>query len=164
MQDVTAMAVSRGTRVLPVRLALTSFALMSLTFVTGCGKSGPPMGRVSGKVTYQGNPVPNATVTFLPAGEGGQAAIGITDSAGNYQLSTFGRNDGALVGTHRANIVARAAYEGKIPEGAGEALLEELQVQGKPLIPQRYFNTETSGLTFDVKGGSNTIDIPLTDG
>jgi hypothetical protein len=136
---------------------------VALGMVIGCGSSGPQMGRVSGKVTYQGQPVANATVTFLPDAAGSQSATGITDASGEYQLSTFGKNDGALVGKHRANVVARAAFEGKLPPGAGEAMLEEFQSVGKPLIPQKYFNVETSGLSFDVQSGSNQIDLVLTD-
>jgi len=136
---------------------------LALGIMTGCGSSGPQMGRVSGKVTYQDQPVANATVTFLPEAAGSQSATGITDASGEYQLSTFGKNDGALVGKHRVNVVARAAFEGKLPPGAGEAMLEEFQAAGKPLIPQKYFNVETSGLSFEVESGSNQFDLVLTD-
>ena len=131
--------------------------------VSGCGSSGPAMGRVSGKVMYKDQPIANATVTFLPDATGAQSATGITDESGVYRLSTFGKNDGALVGKHRVNVVARAPFEGKLPPGAGEAMLEEFQSSGKPLIPMKYFNVETSGLTFDVASGSNEFDLILTD-
>jgi len=137
--------------------------LLSACVLLGCGESGPPMGRVSGRVTYKDQPVPKATISFIPQVEGARPAIGITDEAGNYQLTTTNPHDGALVGEHLVAIVAKAPYDGPIPPGAGAAMLEELESQGKPLIPERYFSSATSGLTASVKAGSNTFDFPLTD-
>jgi hypothetical protein len=121
------------------------------------------MGRVSGRVTYKDQPVPKATVTFAPQSKGAKSAIGITDESGYFQLSTVNPRDGALVGQHQVSIVALAPFDGPVPPGAGAAMLEELESQGKPLIPQKFFSTVTSGLTADVKSGSNTIDFPLKD-
>lgn len=142
---------------LGVLAALTGLLLL------GCGPTGPKMGQVSGRVTYKDQPVPKATVTFAPKAAGGLPAIGITDDAGNYQLTTTNPRDGALEGEHLVSIVAQAPYDGPLPPGAGAAMLEELQAQGKPLIPERFFSSTTSGLTADVKSGSNTIDFPLND-
>src|SRR5207253_6972041 len=43
---------------------------------------------VSGKVTYKGQPVAQATVTFIGEGEA-RTAVAITDARGVYQLKTL---------------------------------------------------------------------------
>jgi predicted small lipoprotein YifL len=131
------------------------------TLFVGCGPAGPLVAPVRGKVMYKDKPVPKANIVFTPAEKSGMSAMGITDENGEYELTTFGRNDGAILGLHKVSIAARAPYDGKVPPGMGAAYLEELETQGKPLIPERYFNVEKSGLTADVKSGSNTINFTL---
>lgn len=143
--------------------ALASLSMLVLLVLLGCGASGPPMGQVSGRITYKDQPVPKATISFMPKAVGARPAIGISDDAGYYHLTTTNPRDGALVGEHVVAIVAKAAYDGPLPPGAGAAMLEELETQGKPLIPERYFSGATSGLTASVKSGSNTLDFPLTE-
>lgn len=147
----------------PVAWRLAMAMTLLAPWLAGCGKSGPEMGRVAGKVTYKDQPLANATVTFVPSAEGQRPGIGITDASGNYRLTTIEPGDGALVGSHKVSIVALAPYDGKIPEGMGAAYLEEVQAKGKPLIPQRYFTAGSSELTADVKSGSNTCDFTLKD-
>jgi hypothetical protein len=77
-----------GNKVLeqPRGLRLSSFVLVSslawiLIIVAGCGSSDPRKYRVSGTVTYDGKPVPQGTVFFVPDaaqdnhGPGAQATI-----------------------------------------------------------------------------------------
>ena len=69
------------------------FALMiavaSVT-VIGCGQKHPA---VSGKVTFNGEPVPMVQVVFTPSAVGdnhtpGPYSVGVTDASGNYTLKT----------------------------------------------------------------------------
>lgn len=144
-----------------------SLTCLVLALVTGCSNAdpkGPAMGDVSGRVTYQEKPVANANIVFLPTARDTLAAAATTDDDGRYRLSTRGVNDGAIAGSFKVSIVARAPYDGPIPEGMSPAYAKEtLQNQGKPLIPERYFSPATSGLSADVKKGSNALDFPLTD-
>src|SRR5687768_10681307 len=78
---------------------------MSSSFA-GCGPAGPFVAPVEGTVTYQGKPVPNAKIVFVPSQRGGMSAIGISDALGKYKLTTFGSHDGALLGKHKVSIVA----------------------------------------------------------
>ncbi|QDU39539.1 hypothetical protein Mal4_38840 [Maioricimonas rarisocia] len=66
---------------------------------------------VSGVVTCEGKPVANAIVQFSPAekegraeGRPGRAAFGKTDEQGRFTLSTYGEDDGAIVGTHTVSV------------------------------------------------------------
>ena len=157
------MTQSRHLAARPLSVLVLGVAWTLASTFMGCGPSGPAVAPVRGKVTYKGNPVANANIAFVPKTTGGMSAMGITDDNGNYQLTTFGKNDGALLGAHKVTIVARAPFDGKIPPGMGAAYLEELETQGKPLIPERYFTVEKSGLSAEVKSGSNTRNFILTD-
>ena len=68
----------------------------------GCGNRN--LSKVEGVVTLDGAPLPGATVSFMPVGEG-RPASGMTDSAGYFQLTTFRTDDGALAGDYRVIVV-----------------------------------------------------------
>jgi hypothetical protein len=85
-------------------------AVLTAAFVTvaGCGPAnGLNLVKVSGKVTYKGQPVKNGTVFFMPD-EGkktvGPAAVGSITSDGSYTLSTESPGDGVVVGEHRVGL------------------------------------------------------------
>jgi len=67
----------------------------------GCGKSGPTRYDISGKVSYNGMPVPAGTISFDPEGQetgGGFASI----ENGQYDTAKGGR--GHLGGQHKVTI------------------------------------------------------------
>ena len=122
------------------------------------------MGDVTGTVTYNGKPVADASIVFLPKTKDTRAAVAVTDASGYYSLNTSGELAGAIVGPFQVSIVARAPYDGPVPEGVSPAYAKELyQNEGKPLIPEKYFSPQTSGLTADVKPGDNRFDFELKD-
>jgi len=79
-----------------------------LTTLSACGPgNGLNLARVSGKVTYKGEPVKNGTVFFKPdesKGTVGPAAVGSITSNGTYVMSTESAGDGAIVGQHKVGI------------------------------------------------------------
>ncbi len=75
----------------------------------GCGKAGPKVAPVSGRVTLDGQPLADADVTFAPesaaAGSASQESSGRTDAEGRYSLKTNqDKRDGAAIGTHKVRI------------------------------------------------------------
>ncbi|MCI0702386.1 MAG: DUF4198 domain-containing protein [Planctomycetia bacterium] len=91
-----------------IRLSLFAAACVATVLFSGC--SGPQMAAVRGKVTFNGQPVKEAAVTFSPAGaegqkETGKPATGFTDENGEFVLSTFKNFDGAMVGEHRVFVM-----------------------------------------------------------
>jgi hypothetical protein len=112
----------------------------------GCGATrsdAPNLAPVSGVVTMDGRPVPNAIVAFNPPG--GQSSFGPTDSEGRYRLSYIDNLEGAAVGQHVVSITTRT--EG--PDSIGK----------KDPIPARY--NEKSELKADVKPGPNELNFDL---
>ncbi|QDT66518.1 carboxypeptidase regulatory-like domain-containing protein [Calycomorphotria hydatis] len=117
----------------------------------GSGTDFPPTAKVIGVLTFQGSPVVNANVMFIPAS--GRPASGTTDSEGKFKLSTFVEHDGALVGTHRVTVGKVAPYD---PEKPYE--------ERPSLLPERYASVATTPLTFDVPiEGLNRLTIDLTE-
>ena len=115
---------------------------------------------VAGTVTYKNEPVAGATVTFWAA-SAPRAAIGQTDAKGNFQLTTFDPNDGAIVGTHTVTVT-------KPPESAPANATEMATAKAataptKPPLPTKYARADSTPLKFEVKSGPNTAPLELTD-
>jgi hypothetical protein len=145
----------------------------------GCGGSDrPATAPVRGQVTYRGKPVARAVVTFICPGAP-RPASGTTDEAGNYQLTTFEPNDGAVVGTHVVTVKKRVSQpEASLPavdpnatstdiskaiEQAEKQTLERERKAEKAgsLLPAKYERHQTSNLRKEVAPGENIINIEL---
>lgn len=78
--------------------------------VAGCGAEGDfPTVATTGTVLCEGKPVPYALVFFEPL-QGGKSAlvgkqgIGNADEQGRFAISTYGEDDGAVIGRHRVRV------------------------------------------------------------
>lgn len=132
--------------------------LLVMTFSSGCGSGGDlPTAKAGGVVTIDDQPLANAHVIFTPST--GRAATGQTASDGSFTLSTYGSGDGAIVGHHHVTVVAREAGDGQYDRPGAPGI----ERPGRSLIPEKYANTGTSDLAFDVAAeGNNTYQIQLT--
>jgi hypothetical protein len=117
-------------------------------FLAGCSGGGPPLGKVSGTVTLDGQPLEGAAVQFDPGNV--RPASGTTDSQGRYELVFTSESKGAVLGTNTVRIYPKTSDE------AGDNLPASEIVE----IPAKY-NTEST-LTAEVKEGDNTFDFALT--
>ena len=131
------------------------FTLLLTTALAGCcgyRPDLPPTARVSGTVTLDGNPLPNARVQFVPDSSKateGALAYGTTDAEGKYELETATVR-GAIVGHHRISVEARAQPK------------DEFDTLPELLTPAFYGDVETSKLTAEVADGErNTVDLKL---
>lgn len=144
---------------------------VAAAIVVGCGgdTGKPKLGRVSGKVTYKGQPVTKGIVSFVPSGgpgaETGQAATGEIGPDGEYTLTTFDKGDGAVLGEHKVLVQSREddpSLSGggmPIPDSRGNFNIKP----PKYLVPQKYETADQTPLRFTVKEGSNSYNIELTD-
>jgi hypothetical protein len=126
-------------------VVLVSFAL------AGCSRS-PFEAQVSGRITLDSKPMGSGTVVFAPEGENRNAPMGTIEPDGSYYIKT-NRETGLMPGTY---TVAMSVYDTP-PHQPGE----RMQTTGKQLVPEKYTDVHTSGLKYEVKSGSNTIDIDL---
>jgi hypothetical protein len=165
-----------------VRYSLAAMGVAALVGAAGCAGEGegasdrPQTVPVTGSVTYNGQPVDGATVTFSPdvpimelASKHG--AFGTTDAEGKFTLKTFEDGDGAVPGTYRVSI---AKYDRPVsavdPNFNEETDYEPPDENAAPvpppksLIPEKYASIGKSGLTETVKAdGENTFDYVLAE-
>lgn len=143
----------RSGAVLALTLAVAGLAV-------GCGgSSGPELAKVTGTVTYQGKPIPLGTISFQPTDPAGTPATGIIGDDGSYALQTTEPGDGARLGSY---TVAIRAVEGE-PEVPLDYIPKKKPPAPKALVPEKYSNPMSSGLTAKVESGRNTINFELQD-
>ena len=137
-----------------LKVILNSWCVVAVTIVAVSGCSGvkiPPLGQVGGIVTLDGPPLTKGQVQFLPdssKGTKGRMAVGIIGTDGRFSLTAFKPGDGALVGFHKVVIIC----EEDIPTFDPNSKVA-LQPP-KSLIPIRYTDANTSGLTAEVKAAA----------
>jgi len=153
-------------------LKLSLVLMACCTLLSGCGGeklNRPPVFKVTGKVTLQGKPVPNADVTFIHK-ESNRAAFGKTNAEGEYKLTTFNANDGAVAGKHDISVVdippvasTPAIASVDSAEYQPPKIGEDTMPKPKSSLPQRYADVATSGLFGVVnEDGENVVDLELT--
>lgn len=128
-----------------------SCLLISL-LLTGCGGSAAPtppipaeLIPVSGNVTLDGKPLPDALVLFLPPAstDPWREARGVTDAQGHYELIYYGEHKGTVPGEHEVRITAR----------------DPADIE-KQIVPETYNTRSTLNKT--VTPETTTIDFALT--
>lgn len=144
------------------------FALSTGLLLSGCGADKHPELRgVRGRVTYNGDPVANATLAFYND-ESPRPATGRTDAEGNFYLTTFEDDDGALPGEHKVVVIkiddSRQEDE---PELSMDEALEAPRKRIKRrrgLLPKQYAQIETTPLVVTVSENEpNDVTLALTD-
>lgn len=122
--------------------------LVVLSLLAGCQR-GPQLGKVTGTVTANGEPVPFAYVVFNPVQPPRSYGSAYADAKGQYELKFSGSRNGAQIGRHKVSIVA----------ANGDELPADAKSSSKIKIPSKY-NAETE-LEAEVKPGHNVIDFAL---
>jgi len=128
--------------------------LMLILFccLIGCGRSGPQLGAVEGVVTLDGDPLPDAVVSFRPT-EGGRTAEGMTDENGHFTIAFAAGTEGALLGEHEVRV---STFQEKVIGDDGR-----VEDPGMPeKVPKKY--NEESELIRNVESGENHFDLELT--
>jgi hypothetical protein len=124
-----------------------------LLMLAGCGESGPVTYPVTGKVSYQGKPLPLGTMMFVS--ESSPPASATIEPDGSYHLE-------AAEGKYRVSVVAMPPQQGR-PDPNVEGGFDTTGFPPvKPLVPSKFNDYNTSGVEVEVKGeGENKIDIEL---
>jgi hypothetical protein len=126
---------------------LVSLAALALIVGSGCSGS-QPLAAVSGVVTLDGTPYPNAHVTFSPAK--GRPSEAVTDSEGKFELTYLPKVKGAELGNHTVTITTQ--YQAPENPGTEKPFVE-------PLPPK--YNVQST-LSATVAAGKNEVSFPLT--
>jgi hypothetical protein len=120
------------------------------TFEPGSKRKMVPTTPVEGKVTYRGEVVPGAFVTFVPVEpQSNPRADAMVDAGGQYRLSTYEAWDGAAPGKYKVTIQLTRERE----DGTSVNLL-----------PEKYASVKTTPLEVTVEPGKkNVFDFALED-
>jgi hypothetical protein len=130
--------------------AATVFFSVVGGLVSGCSRSSQES-QVSGQVLLDGNRIGPGSVVFSPVADG-KPAIGSIESDGSYSVSTS-HEVGLGAGKYKVTVSIR-----EVPQNVKRG---DRPPPGKPLIPEKYEDSATSGLEYDIAPGRNTIDIEL---
>ena len=145
------------------RPACCCLSLGVLTLLAGCDKNphSAEHTEVSGKVLFQGKPLPGGIVSFA-AVNGGFVSSGTIDEHGNYQIK-------APVGDVEISVMNRMLQPSRGSKGMRPAPLKKTEAKEHQLlkgrwvkIPSHYEDPHTSGLKYTVKQGPQTHDVELS--
>ena len=161
------------------RFVLLFGLVASVIAAAGCG--GTPTLQtefVEGLVTVDGQPVAEATVTFVPVTEGqGASATGMTNAQGIYKLTAAVTGEiaakaeaGTLPGEYHVGVMKNVV---EVPMSQEEAEKQGIEYVPPPsgvlqepkitfVVPQKYNSPRKSGIQVTVQPGQNNIPIELT--
>ncbi|RCS46418.1 hypothetical protein DTL42_15790 [Bremerella cremea] len=135
------------------RFLFSGLVLLVATTSWGCGSQGAfDTSPVHGKVTFEGEPVIEGTIDFLPIAasdsqEMGKPAAATIAEDGTYSAGTYASGDGVVPGRKRVQ------YSAPLPEDTRENA-------GKK--PSPYVGFEIEPTEIEVQSGDNEIDFVLT--
>jgi hypothetical protein len=165
------------------RRLLAALAVCGVVVIASCGTEDSFGKRypVSGKVTYNDQPLEKGNISFIPDDPKGVGATGAIEN-GSYQLSTGGDNDGARAGKYKVVVIAREDASAKAKadfekaRGAAKNIkgteervvipkefMVKAEAEAKSLIPPGYGDGRTTNLTAEVLEKSNSLDFKLSD-
>ena len=124
-----------------------SVIFLFVVFLVGCGGN-ENLSSVTGTITLDGEPLPNAFVVFSPTA-GGTTSYGRTNGSGQYEMMFNDDEMGAWIGENRVEISTGdvgATMNGGTPEK----------------VPAIY--NQQSTLKVEVTAGPNTHDFDLESG
>ena len=136
---------------------------------TGCAEKGAgararvPVYKVKGRVTFNGNPIAGAAVSFSPTGSQ-PAAVGRTNDDGEFSLTTYRAGDGAAEGDFKVMISLIEETQAAAPEEAhgttpgqtynsGTVHGATKRKSGGSILPLKYSDVTQTPLTATVRSG-----------
>jgi hypothetical protein len=138
-----------------------------LVFLAGCEK-GPTL--VEGTVTLNGDPLPAATVMFIPTESGSgkgapRQANGMTDASGHYKLET-NNFKGVNPGKYKVTVSKKELPPGvTMPKMTGPQdmmKMQEITKQQVEKVPAKYTNNTSTDLIFTIEPtGKQDINLEL---
>lgn len=131
-------------------VSILGAVIAMLAFANGC--HAPTTGEVSGKATFQGQPIGWGTIAMIDAKE--VVGSGVI-RAGLYKIPK------APLGPCKVTVIAHPPPPQLAQFGSTKATGNSSQPAAFVPLPERYQDPEKSGLSFTVKTGQQVYDIDL---
>ncbi|MBC7818043.1 MAG: hypothetical protein IAG10_14230 [Planctomycetaceae bacterium] len=141
-------------------------SIVLMLLVSGCGGGEGevfkgPFGEVTGKVTFEGKPIPEGSQVVFQSTEKGYMAIGAVNASGEYALQYDGKPNVPGL-TYQVTILppakTAASAAGTLDPAAGAKVTISKEA---PPFPAKY-SQPAKDRVFTVKEGKNTADFALT--
>ena len=136
-----------------LRIALLLLGGSIVVFLPGCGDSGPPLGKVTGRVTYADGSIPQggvAVIRFEVAknsnAEIRKAADSDIQADGSYAISTLKPGDGAFYGAYKVVFTIFKSYRNETS-----------------LVAAKYTSAKTTPFECVVDSPSQVMDFTIDD-
>jgi hypothetical protein len=142
-----------------MKVKFLTVLLLLFPLMLGCGKTGlSGLYPVKGKITLQGQPIGNISISFEPIGNNPdiRPATSTSKEDGTFVVTTLKPGDGAYPAKYK--VLLRRVVTKTI---GGNTI-------GRDTIPQKYRNPENTPIEYEVKAGKNPeliidIDEPLEE-
>ena len=166
-----------------MRLGFCSMAFLTVIAGLGCGSGGPVTYSVTGKVTLDGQPLPNVNVAFFPSDSKLPSSGGVADSQGVYKLTMASGTAGAVAGKHKVTVygggqaMADMSADQAEMKKKGEEMANRMKAMSATPqdprektagpktdspVPEKYSSPDKTTLEKDVGANSNVIDLELS--
>jgi len=138
--------------------------LLTVVCCLGCG-TGDQMetAKVTGKVTFDGQPVTGGQLLFAPNASGdepGKAGAAQIQSDGTFTVSTYGDGDGAVIGTHTVSYTAPPPKTSGGDAAVGSSSGTPTEKAGKP-EPSPFAGLAPEQKSVEIVDGMNELEIKL---
>jgi hypothetical protein len=123
--------------------------------VCGCSTGRGP--KVTGSVRLDGEPLPDAVVSFVPKSPGGDTNFALTDAEGHFEVKPDKAKRTLSPGSYTVLIRKYAQKDGKPipPENRPLVILGSPTVRN--ILPERYSSEKSPVLTAEIKPGDNAL-------
>ena len=105
----------------------------------------------TGQIQFEGQPLPGSLIVLHPKDRSNPKllpAVGKSDAAGNFTLTTYKQNDGAIAGEYAVTV----EYSQLVQNG------DEIVNSGN-LVPPQYVQANTTELQVRVADGLNQLPV-----
>lgn len=121
-------------------------AVLVLAASSGCGPDGPAMVPIRGEVTYDGQPLTEGQVVYLPKDpHRGRQASGPVKPDGTFVMTTQKGGDGVFYGEYDIVVFGYGTDPGS-DEMTREAFEASRHGKRQSSIPDKYASAATSGI------------------
>ncbi len=128
-------------------------ACFFILFTCGCGPSGPEQFAISGQVTYDGQPVDNGDIGFIPGDGSAAKTVGADLVDGRYEVPAY---EGPQAGKYKVVIFAERPNGRRVQADEGS---DEMIDQMEQYIPDQY--NAKSTLSVEISSNREDLDFQL---